>query len=53
MESFNILACLYTSADGFEYYLVGNHEDRFSRDEAYIIGNQTYVLNLSISSLDV
>ena len=37
MCSFITLACLCSWADWFEIYLVGNPEDRFSRDEAQMV----------------
>ena len=36
-SSFNILASLYSGADWFDSYLVGNPEDRFSGVKAYRI----------------
>ena len=37
MQNFNILAVLCTSADWFEFYLVGNPEDRYSRNRTLFI----------------
>ena len=36
IQNFKTLACLCSRAGWFESYLVGNPEDRFSRDEAQI-----------------
>ena len=36
MQNFNILASLCSRADWFEPYVIGNPEDRFSRDEVHI-----------------
>ena len=36
MQNFKPLASLCSSAGRFESYLVGNNEDRFSRDVAHI-----------------
>ena len=40
MQNLNPLASLYSWAGQFEYYLVANYEDRFSRDEANIKGGR-------------
>ena len=37
MQNLKPVASLYSCAGQFESYLVANPEDRFSRDEAYII----------------
>ena len=41
MQNFEPLASLCTSAGRFESYLVGNPEDRFSRDEAHMLSRET------------